>query len=372
MQPNRRVLIVNCFETYEHRADLLNVYFRDRGCQVKIITSDWLHMHKTVRQTCPENYEMVHVNPYRKNLSPQRLMSHHGFAQAARKKMEEFQPDLLWVLIPPNSLAKTAAQYKKNHPKVKLVMDFIDMWPETMPISRFKNLPPFSNWKMLRDQSVGASDLVTTECRLYHEILENVCEKENLHTLYLAREVELLPAEAELEQDKISLCYLGSINNIIDIPCIGQIIGRFDQPVELHIIGDGEKRQELIDTASASGAEVIYHGKIYDAEEKRRILNRCHFGLNIMKSSVFVGLTMKSMDYFEYGLPIINNIRGDTWDFVAEYRLGMNLDRFTQADSEELFEMANRRLEVQDFFRRNFTYAAFCEQLDAMLQVLDQ
>lgn len=372
MRHNPRVLIVNCFETYEHRADLLNSYFQDRGCPVKIITSDWLHMHKAVRQTCPENYEMLHVKPYYKNLSPQRLMSHHGFAQAALEKMEEFRPDLLWVFVPPNSLAKVAAQYKKKHPEVKLVMDFIDMWPETMPISRFKNLPPFSNWKNLRDKYVAASDLVTTECRLFHDILGSVYKKDKLHTLYLARKTESVCSETKLAQDKIELCYLGSINNIIDIPCIGEIIKKISVPVRLHIVGDGEKLQELIDTAKDSGAEVIYHGKVYDREEKREILNRCHFGLNIMKNSVFVGLTMKSMDYFEYGLPVINNIRGDTWDFVSKHRLGMNLDDFLHSEPSEMFIIANRRCEVQDFFRSNFTYEAFCEKLDEIIRRLDE
>ena len=62
----------------------------------------------------------------------------------------------------------------------------------------------------------------------------------------------------------------------------------------------------------SAGAEVFYHGKVFDSKEKNRIFETCHYGLNIMKDSVFVGLTMKSMDYFE-GLPIINNIQGDTW-----------------------------------------------------------
>ena len=37
-----------------------------------------------------------------------------------------------------------------------------------------------------------------------------------------------------------------------------------------------------------------------------------------MKQEVFVGLTMKSIDYFEAGLPIINNIHGDTWNIVKD------------------------------------------------------
>ena len=41
------------------------------------------------------------------------------------------QPDLLYVAAPPNIAAKTAAKYKAKHPSTKLVVDIIDLWPES-------------------------------------------------------------------------------------------------------------------------------------------------------------------------------------------------------------------------------------------------
>lgn len=363
----KRVMIINCFETYEQRVELLCDYFKENGFEIKVITSDWLHMHKAVREKCPERYEMVHVKPYTKNLSPQRLMSHDGFAKAAQKKMEEFEPDLLWVLIPPNSLAKTAAAYKAKHPEIKLVMDLIDMWPETMPISRFKNIPPFTNWRKLRDNYLQCADAVVTECDLYQTILTGICKPQKMHTLYLGRKNAESNSRPQPPSDRIALCYLGSINNIIDIPCIEQIVGNIKGDVELHIIGDGENRQELIDRASGAGANVIYHGKIYDSEGKQQIMDQCHFGLNIMKDNVFVGLTMKSIDYFGYGLPIINNIKGDTWEFVKNKNIGINLFD-TETDCSALIELSNQSREcVPSFFSEHFTEAAFKKRVGEIL-----
>lgn len=366
----QRVLIINCFETYEHRANLLYHYFLQKGCQVKVLTSDWLHMHKCVRQTCPEGYEMLHVKPYQKNLSPQRLLSHHGFSQAALEKMEEYQPDLLWVFVPPNSLAKTAAQYKKKHSEMKLVMDFIDMWPETMPISRFKDLPPFTFWRKLRDNYLQYADAVVTECALYQTILRGKCAPERMHTLYLARENQAAVSEPGFPEDRIALCYLGSINNIIDISCIAEIIHGIDGPVDLHIIGDGENRQKLIDAASETGANVIYHGKIYDRDEKQKILDQCHFGLNIMKETVFVGLTMKSMDYWEASLPVINNIKGDTWEIVEKYQIGLNYTPGEKYSVEQINVVQNNRANVRAVFTEKFTKDAFCKNLSVILDSL--
>ena len=73
----------------------------------------------------------------------------------------------------------------------------------------------------------------------------------------------------------VSLCYLGSINNIIDINSIGKLIKIISKSksVVLHIIGDGERRNMLIDEAEVSGAKVLYYGIIYDKSVKKRYLS---------------------------------------------------------------------------------------------------
>lgn len=370
MRSDKEIVIVNCFDTYEHRVDLLKQYFTARGNRVRVITSDWRHFHKAVRTECPDGYEMIHARPYTKNLSIQRLMSHHYFAKDAMNRVEELAPALLWVLVPPNSLAKCAAAYKMKHPDSKLVLDLIDMWPETMPVSRFKTLPPFAFWRRLRDDYVGQADAVVTECELYHTLLRGKCDPEKLHTLYLARKLTPSQSTPEPPSDRTALCYLGSINNIIDIPCIARIIETIGGNVELHIVGDGEKREELISAASKAGANVIYHGKVYDPAEKQRIMDRCHFGLNIMKESVFVGLTMKSMDYFEYGLPIINNIRGDTWNFVAEKRIGANYENAESLSPKALVAAQGSRSAVRAFFEENFSEQSFFETAQRIVDAL--
>ena len=94
----------------------------------------------------------------------------------------------------------------------------------------------------------------------------------------------------------------------------------------LHIIGTGERLEELMTSARTNGAEVIYHGAVYDDLEKLNIMSRCHFGLNILKESVCIGLTMKSVEYWRMGLPIINNVPADTAQLVQEYNCGIALD----------------------------------------------
>lgn len=292
-----------------------------------VYTSDFRHFEKCRRKDKKDGFIYFHAMPYKKNMSIARMKSHWMLANSIFKEAEKQDFDLLWVLVPPNSFVKAGSKYKKNHQNVKLIFDLIDLWPETMPISKFKSLPPFIFWKNLRDKYLNAADVIVTECDLYHQKLPESI-KEKLHTIYLARKIKEENNQLSLPEDRISLCYLGSINNIIDIAVITDLIKTIKayKNVEIHIVGDGEKRDELISACENVGAEVIYHGRVYEPKEKEKIFASCHYGLNIMKNSVFVGLTMKSIDYFEAGLPIINNIHGDTWNIIDKFNIGFNLD----------------------------------------------
>ena len=122
---------------------------------------------------------------------------------------------------------------------------------------------------------------------------------------------------------------MGFINNLIDIPAISALLGPLQhlRPLVLHIIGDGETRDAFISAVEAVGVKAEFYGKVYDPAQKQAIFDKCSFGLNIMKDSVCVGLTLKSLDYFGGALPILNSIEADTWELVENRGVGINIDR---------------------------------------------
>lgn len=72
---------------------------------------------------------------------------------------------------------------------------------------------------------------------------------EQAHTVFLAAQrPEGLEDAQELNAERIELCYLGAINNIVNIPAIAALAGELSQlrPVTVHIIGEGERREELV------------------------------------------------------------------------------------------------------------------------------
>ncbi|GBG08139.1 hypothetical protein PAT3040_02707 [Paenibacillus agaridevorans] len=376
-----KIVIINCFDTYENRIDMVYDYFIEHGHSVNIITSNFKHIQKTKRNDKKKNYLFIETRPYHKNLSYSRLLSHYEFSKRAFQAVEKLLPDLIYVTLPPNSLALFANRYKKKHPEVKLYFDIIDLWPETMPtkggvVTKF----PYYVWRSLRNKNILRANTVLTECNLYQSVLQELLKNHRSETLYLAKKGDVQEKWSILDNNQINLCYLGSINNIIDITMIIKLVTALVniKPTTIHIIGEGENKQLLIDGLKNVGATVNYYGKVYDDKEKQQIFNKCHFGLNIMKESVCVGLTMKSVDYFYGGLPILNNIQADTFELVKDENIGFNINinnlteiaaRITNMTASELHLMKNN---THYQFERLFSHYAFQKKMNHIFGNIDR
>lgn len=327
----KRAVIISCFHYYSYRVRPVLEELRSREYACTYLTSDFDHWKKQPFNVKLPDCEQLHTLPYQRNLSLARIRSHMHFARDAFQRITELKPDLIYVIVPPNSLCRQAAQYKKEHPKVRLVFDLYDLWPETFPSGIGKRLlaGPFAIWGRLRDRALPSADLIYSECELYQKTLGARLQGLNVQTLPLCRPETTAKKIAAPDGGELALCWLGSINNIIDIDLLQALFSRIIKlrPLTLHVIGDGEAKERLLAAAEAAGAEVVYHGAVYDAEARQNIFDRCHFGLNVMKRSVCIGLTMKSLDYLAGGLPMLNTVAGDTRSMIARYGIGVEIDR---------------------------------------------
>lgn len=361
-----KAVIVSSSYSYLERVELLKEYYDKKGCDTKVLLTDFIHANKSYATWEREGYVLVKTKSYRKNISVDRLYSHYKFAKDIEAHLNNMEVDLLHILLPANSLAKVAKKYKEKHPEIILNFDIIDLWPETMPINKFKKTYPFEYWRKLRDDYLDNADKIYCECDLFAKVMHRENDK-RFKTLYWIKTNEPIASNPKLHKDELHLCYLGSINNVIDIDYIVRMCNELNKikKVVLHIVGDGEKREELLQKIKETQVEVICHGLVYEPEKKQAIFDECHFGLNIMKSSVCVGLTMKSLDYFQAGLPIINNIQGDTFDMVNTYRIGYNgyqtvVEQLDKLGYEEYLQM---RENVKNMYEAKFTKEAFFKQM---------
>lgn len=302
-----------------------------KGYDVIYVTSDFDHMTK--KRYCFNEYKnskQLHVISYKKNLSISRILSHLMFSYKTFYMLLACKPELVYVEVPNNSLVKSSAKYKKIN-NAEIIVDVFDMWPESMPV-KTKNMIVnwgFDIWRNFRNKNLKFADQIWIECDYYRELLS--AQKINLpmQTKYLKLKNAETSIEMKVSEEEIDLCYLGSINNIIDISLIEKIVSEFakNKRTRIHIIGDGERKDEFLDILKKNSIEIIDHGKVYEIDKLQEIFDQCWFGINVLREDLAIGITMKSISYFRGGLPIINTVQGDTSRFVEECNIGINVDR---------------------------------------------
>ena len=302
-----------------------------KGYDVIYVTSDFDHMTKK-RYYFNEykNSKQLHVISYKKNLSISRILSHLMFSYKTFYMLLACKPELVYVEVPNNSLVKSSAKYKKIN-NAEIIVDVFDMWPESMPV-KTKNMivnRGFNIWRNFRNKNLKFADQIWIECDYYRELLSAQNINLPMETKYLTLENAETSIETKVSEDEIDLCYLGSINNIIDISLIEKIVSELakNKRTRIHIIGDGERKDEFLEILKQNSIEIIDHGKVYEIDKLQEIFNQCWFGINVLREDLAIGITMKSISYFRGGLPIINTVQGDTSRFVEECNIGINVDR---------------------------------------------
>ena len=363
----KRAVCISCYHFYTNRVELVMDQLRSRGYACTYFTGDYNHFTQEKLIVDAPDCEQLHTLTYRRNVSLARIRSHLRFTRDVFRRVEEIAPDVLYVMVPPNSLSRRAAAYKRAHPRTKLILDLYDLWPETFPSDSAKRLAalPFRLWGHMRDVGLSAADLIYTECDLYRQVLGKKLGDTPTRVLPLCREHATTAVSAAPEGEALGLCYLGNIGKLVDIEALAALIRQIAplRPVTLHIIGVGETREQLISAAREAGAQVEYHETIYDPVQRQAIFDRCHFGVNMMKTSVCVGLTMKSLDYLAGGLPLLNTIAGDTRVQIQKYGAGVEFDRGDPAATARRLagmtprENAEMRRAALKLFEENYSVA---------------
>lgn len=335
----KTAVIITPFDNYSYnvRIKFVERCLQELGYQeIIVISSDWDHRSKQLYNISRDNLELIHVPPYKRNISLNRIISHFVFARKVYQRLKEINPDFIYASVPPNFIVRYTAKYQRHYPKVKMIYDLGDLWPETLPVSGLSKKvasPLLGIWSYLRDHYIHNATGIIYECNLFKNIVDKKSKiKIPVQTIHLCKENAMLEEHRILNNlDVIQIAYIGSINNLIDIDLVIEILTSINKKrkVLFHIIGDGENAKRLFTECTKNKIDFINYGKVYDENIKSTILKECTFGINIMKESVMVGATMKSLEYFHWGLAVINNIPEDTQEIIRQYECGYNLAEMT-------------------------------------------
>lgn len=318
---NKTALIIDTFDNYFLRSKYVFEYLKTLGYDVTIITSNFSHSAKSKVNIERESTLAVDTVPYTRNLSLQRIKSHMDFAKKVYKVICDKSPILIYCLVPLNSLVKYVKKYTQKN-EVKVYFDVFDLWPESLPTRNSLKKFLFI-WKNLRDKNILCAEKVFLECDYYKKFLP---KSKKYVTAFLCKPKRNI--EYCHDTENLNFLYLGAINNIIDIKGIVGFLGSLNikRKVLLHIIGKGEKIDEFKNCLQSANIDYVDHGAVYDENIKDMIISKCHFGINMYKPGLCIGLTMKSLDYFCRGLPIISSNIFDTAQIIKEFLCGFNID----------------------------------------------
>lgn len=379
----KKALIFDIYDDYNIRIQYIQSALERNGYQTTICFADFDHVKKEYYANKREDVHYIHVQSYKRNLSYARMHSHALFARACVKEAEKHNDvSLIYVMVPPNSMAKEFGKYKKKHPDVKVWFDVLDMWPESLPVSNSlkKLTSPFLNiWRDYRNDFLHDADIITPECNLFRNTLLSCVDASKMHTVYLSQPDCIIEKKCSISES-IRFLYCGSINNIVDVDLIVTFLKNLSEKKDVHldIIGEGEHRESFISELEKNHISYTYHGIVYDELCKKEIYQNTHFGLNIMKDTVFVGLTMKSLEYLSHGLPIINNIQGDTTDIVNESGIGLNLGRTDVMDTvEKIVKLTDSEYKemcekTETVFKQVFEEQVVNQQFDEVIKQLEE
>lgn len=375
----KRALLISCFNWYQSRlAPVRQLLLSEYDVTVLIADFDHISKQKITKRYSECTY--IKVPKYKKNISLSRIRSHLVFGKAVHYYLRKLQPKLIFLQIPPNNSARYCLEYKQKNPNVKYYIDLIDLWPESMPLERVSQNFVLGYWKKIRNDSLKAADHVFTECRLYQDKLKYVLNSEKTSVLYLFKNQteeekifveELIASRDKKHENTLSFAYLGSINNIIDMEGIGRVLKAVKTKgikASIHVIGDGERKEQFLKVLENTGANVYYYGPIYDQIKKIQLLAGCDYGFNMMKRNISVGLTIKSIEYFSMSLPIINNIKGDTWEMVEKYNVGLNWRGDDDIENMMTYNLSEAHKMVRNLYAQKFTENIFTKTVDIVLK----
>ena len=322
------VVVLSGTNHYEERNKQVIEEFKKLNKSVLYLTSDFHHINKQQYEFKVDGCKQVHVLPYYKNISLSRLLSHGEFSFKAYYYLKQHRPDIVYTEIPNNSLAMSTARYKRKY-GCKLIFDIFDMWPEALPVKTGNPIVNFalSIWGAFRNRNLKHADKIFTECEYYQEILAKEGYTMPMETKYLSQEDGDLEIKTIWREDQIHICYVGSVNNIINAPLMIEFLDKLNQKrkVYFHLIGQGESKERIKQELERKQVQVIDYGSIYDKHELQNIFNQCSFAINFLVPDVAIGITMKSVTYFRGGMPILNTVDGDTSKFVEKNAVGINI-----------------------------------------------
>lgn len=372
------------------------------GYQVDLITSSFQHWEKAPRNidaikrdSYPFTLRFIDEPGYKKNIDLRRIRSHHIAAKNLKMMLKQDGAyDLIYCEIPPNDVARAAAEYAKEH-DIPFVADVNDLWPEAMRM--VVDIPVLSNlifYPLLRDAEkvyslcsgvVGTSDEYTG--RPFMRKNRDIPKA----TVYVGNELSVFDKGIEDHLDEIEkapqefwVTYAGTIGTSYDIRTMilaADVLKKKGySDIHIKLLGGGPLKEELEQLAESLEGNVEFLG--YTPYDKMAAyLKKSDVLVNSFVKKAPQSIVTKIGDYLAAGKPMINTCNS------PEFRKKVNDDGFginIEAEDAEILadaildlyqdpqkreEMGRRARKIaEEQFDRPHSYEAIVKLMEELMQ----
>ena len=332
---------------------LMSEAFRKAGHHVVYWTSDFSHANKKKRVVdsgveVPFDIEILETEPYFKNVSLRRLMSHRKLAKTFLKVAREAiragrykAPDLIIASSPPLGLVD-ASHTIASEAGAKVIVDIMDAWPETFE----RVVPRFLLWPLRRKarRNYLRAAAITTVADNYIELARSYGFSKDIRRFYhgitkgdsphLSSPIPHTPSLISHLSYPIShpskgtvplrIVYAGNMGRSYDLVTAVEAVGELGALATLDIAGKGEQEDALKTLVERKGIKgVKFHGYLSELE-LGELLKTSDVGLVPMDPSSCVGIPYKLADYAKSSLAIVSSLGGESARLLNEYGAGVS------------------------------------------------
>lgn len=318
------------------RFGYLAEFLTKAGFQVDLITTTFQHWEKAQRDLkkiqadidageYPFGLRFIYEPGYKKNVDLARVRS-HKIAAKNLKKMLEAKPedgkdyDLLYAEIPPNDVARVAAEYGVAH-NIPFVADVNDLWPEAMRM--VLDIPVVSSilfHPLQRDAEKVysmVSGVVGTSDEYRDRPFKN--QKRNVPkvTVYVGNEIKTFDEGAEKNKESVAkpegefwVSYAGTIGTSYDIRTMvlagEELIRRGHSDIKIKILGGGPMKDELEKLAKDMKIENVEFVGYAPYDKMAAYLAESDILVNSFVKKAPQSIVTKIGDYLAAGKAMIN------------------------------------------------------------------
>lgn len=318
------------------RFGYLAEFLTKAGFQVDLITTTFQHWEKAQRDLkkiqadidadeYPFGLRFIYEPGYKKNVDLARVRS-HKIAAKNLKKMLEAKPedgkdyDLLYAEIPPNDVARVAAEYGVAH-NIPFVADVNDLWPEAMRM--VLDIPVVSSilfHPLQRDAEKVysmVSGVVGTSDEYRDRPFKN--QKRNVPkvTVYVGNEIKIFDEGAEKNKESVAkpegefwVSYAGTIGTSYDIRTMvlagEELIRRGHSDIKIKILGGGPMKDELEKLAKDMKIENVEFVGYAPYDKMAAYLAESDILVNSFVKKAPQSIVTKIGDYLAAGKAMIN------------------------------------------------------------------